>query len=400
MKVVIIGNNYSSLLGMIRAVGQAGHEAYLVNLVKACPHFSVRSLYDTDLIPVKSKYLKKAYFSTGVDDEQGLVDLLLREFSGMGEKLALIPTDDHSTSALDRNRAQLEPYFILPSVKNGGSILQLMDKNYQKQLARECGLPVAQGCVLQQKDGKYQIPGDLIYPCITKPQLSYLGKKKFIRRCEDRAQLETVLADISEFGEFPVLVEQFMPIDKELATLGACDGEHATLPGMILVSRDGHESYKGIAIEGTVLPASEYRGLFDKLREFMHRTGLNGLFDIDLYESGGVVYFNELNTRFGGSGHAFTAMGANLPGNWLHAVEHPEEGVQEMEITRSSHFFSERVFLGDYYSGYITLSEGKALQKNAEISFIKDPEDMAPYRQFRKKYITCVAGHALRSILK
>ena len=46
----------------------------------------------------------------------------------------------------------------------------------------------------------------------------------------------------------------------------------------------------------------------------MAATKLTGIFDIELFESHGDFYLNEVNLRYGAAGYAVTAMGINLPG--------------------------------------------------------------------------------------
>jgi hypothetical protein len=52
-----------------------------------------------------------------------------------------------------------------------------MDKIHQKDMARSVGLNVADGIVINIKDGLYVIPDVVAYPCYTKPLATMNGGK-------------------------------------------------------------------------------------------------------------------------------------------------------------------------------------------------------------------------------
>ena len=87
---VIMGRNYTSLLGMARAAGTAGCEVYLVKTAKQLPGpLSPRRLSSE----TKSRYVKKTFYSQ--EPKRGeMVDLLIREFAGKEGTVVLIPVDD------------------------------------------------------------------------------------------------------------------------------------------------------------------------------------------------------------------------------------------------------------------------------------------------------------------
>ena len=113
-----------------------------------------------------------------------MIQILLNHCKKDDKKVILLPTDDYTASTIDLNSELLSEFFLMPHVKEGFcNVVQLMDKNYQKELAKKCGLNIASGCRIDIHDGKYEIPEDIIYPCFTKPETSFLGDKKCMKKC-------------------------------------------------------------------------------------------------------------------------------------------------------------------------------------------------------------------------
>jgi hypothetical protein len=108
------------------------------------------------------------------------------------------------------------------------------------------------------------------------------------------------------------------------------------------------------------------------------------LFDIDFLDCQGKYYFCELNLRFGGSGDAITKMGVNLP---LMLVEKLSTGhVQTFpsEITHQATFINERVFLDDWYKGYLSEHDYKEIKDMSDFGFLDDKKDPRPFYAFQK----------------
>lgn len=173
---------------------------------------------------------------------------------------------------------------------------------------------VAEGVVIDIHDGEYNIPDTIQYPCYTKPLATMNGGKGGMHRCNNEKELTHALNEYitvrTQTGK--VLAEQYKEIDTEYALLGFSDGKEVVIPGilkLLVVSRKN----KGIALQGKVMPVEGFEEVIEKYKLLVLRIGFVGVFDIDFYESGGKLYFCEMNLRFGGSGYAITKMGVNLP---------------------------------------------------------------------------------------
>jgi hypothetical protein len=128
---------------------------------------------------------------------------------------------------------------------------------------------------------------------------------------------------------------------------------------------------------------------------------LTGVFDIDLYESNGNVYFNELNTRIGASGFALINDIQNLPELFINyllgALE--KTSLFNKDFTKRS-FASEKVVRERYYAGELSFKEYKKAINNADILSLKYDGDMGPYREFAKKDMILPIWRILRKLLK
>ena len=370
-RVVIIGRNYTSRLGMIRAVGMGGYD---VTVIKT------NGLPGTKDIDAYSKYVKE-YLYAKEPNRKELVSVILSLKSEQG-KTVLIPVDDYAASTIDDNIDLLKDDFLFPNIHmKQGAINELMDKKVQKELASQAGLKVTRGWTVDINGGHYSLPSDIIYPVFPKPQISFKGNKRCMIKCDNETELRRVLDDVASRRDCPILLEQYVEIEKEYALLGVSNGEEVIMPAMIQMLKSGSGAHRGVTLFGRVLSLDSYQPLTDQLKALMSSLHYCGLFDIDVYESHGHFYFNELNLRFGASGFAITISGMNLPLCFLNALNGQkwtgsDSGVKEVV------FVNEKVAYDDYYNGYISQSEYNDCVSKADICFVQSDIDINPYVRF------------------
>jgi len=372
--VVVLGRNYTSRLGMIRAAGQAG-----------CKVAVLRTDRHDDNIDRFSKYVVQ-YFQVPQPDAEGIIQLLLREFGGREKKVVLLPTDDYTASVIDQNQERLRDAFFYPNIGHEpGKVVHYMDKGIQKEMARKAGLDVAKGWTARWHDGKYVVPEKVDFPCFIKPELSIRGTKQSMRKCASGKELEETLGAIKGDEGAPVLIEQFIEIEKEYDIPGLALGETVILPGII----EKGEIFLGVTATGTMRPMEKYGGLGERLKQFIRQFHFWGLIDIELLESKGTIYFNELNLRFGASGFAMTGIGVNLPellikafvdGEYGESLEAKNIDVKVEEYT----FASEKVMMQKFAFRQLSHAEYKKILGNADFAFVRQETDPRPYREFRK----------------
>lgn len=375
MKAVVIGHGYTSRLGIIRSLGVIGCEITVI--VQAFHNRLGRWLRFDGGTPVDccSKYVDRVFWCPA-ESETEMIRLLLNECTDSQQKVVLIPDSDFAVAVVGRHAADLSQHFLFPTVPSG-LLEQWMDKSVQKQLARACDLAVADAWVLPADERIGSLPADLVYPCFTKPRETIHGGKTF-RRCDDEMALRKAMAEIASNGGMSVLVERYMPITTEYAVVGFADGAgDVCIPGLIEFTEAGQRHF-GIARMGKVLPPTGFSGLLETFSAFVRRLGFSGLFDIDFYDSGGTLYFNELNLRFGGSGYAVTKCGVNLPAIYVRTLCGEDTTSMSRQVTQGATFVNERMCIDDWSFYFLTEKEARSRIESADVRFVDDPDDPGP----------------------
>ena len=277
---IIIGRNYSTRLCLIQSMGEAGCDVVVIQTSKY--QKKIETIDASSRFVVGVKMCKEP-------NREGLIEII-NSYKDSSRRILLIPADDYAASVIDQNLDCLQDYFICPHVnKTQGSVIQLMDKEFQKSLAKRVGLNVAKSWIAYYVDGEYIIPSDVTYPCFTKPLECYSNGplKRFLKKCDSEKDLRNLLKRISRLYQVPILIEQYHKIDKEYAVLGLSLCSQSIIPSVIqmLSNKDG------LTATGTIFPISRIPNLQQKLTNLMSETQLVGLFDIDLYESEGELFF-------------------------------------------------------------------------------------------------------------
>ena len=270
----------------------------------------------------------------------------------------------------------------------------------QKALAKEVGLNVASSQIVEFNERKYDIPKNIEYPCFTKPLATIVGGKQLLRRCDNVAELRTVLDKASSFPNMRVLVEDFKTIDTEYAVLGFSNGHEAVIPGVIQILELAHGTHYGVAARGKIMPIDGFEEIIEKFKQFILKVGFIGVFDIDFYRSGQELYFGELNLRIGGSMYAVTKMGVNLPAMMVRTLI--GENIDDMPrlVSKTAVYVNERMVRDDWYLGYISTSDYMRLVGSAELSFVQDEIDPAPQNEYSREFTIMRYKRPIRRVLK
>ena len=383
-RVVVIGHGYTSRLGVIRALGKEGYEVYVIVMMpgrKTVPQKVARP------VDSYSKYVSKLYYC--LSDREQLIQLLLEKCSDAGQKVVLFPDSDFSEAAIDENQDRLRNHFLFPNINNTqGAVVAWMDKMRQKKTAQKIGLNVSPGWLIKVVDGKYNIPADLRFPCFPKPVATITGGKMGLQRCNDEKDLKRVLSSlIQKNATIDVLVEEYKNIETEYALLGFSDGNEVVIPGIIQTISLANGGHFGVARQGIVKPIAGFEPLVRQFEQFVKSTEFRGIFDIDFYKSEDCFYFSEMNFRYGGSGYAYTAMGVNLPDMLVRSLTGQSIAVMQQQITEEATFINERMCKDDWADNHITTRAFCKMMKTADISFVKDKDDIAPQRKYYSSLI-------------
>ena len=371
--VIIMGKNYCTSLGVIRALGRAGYKSIVIKVSRKKPRLKTPELF--------SKYVVR-YEQVYGDREKGVLRIL--EELAEDEKKLIIPTDDDCAYILDRNYGRLSDHYDLPTAgKKGGRLAELMDKSVQKQIARENGIRCAESATLRRDErNQYTIPQGIPFPCFVKPSLSAVSNKNGIRKCGNREELQSFLDAIAS-QVHSVIVEEYIDAENEYVLPGlSLDGDRVIIPGVIKKTKVGEGSLKGITAKGIPVHGEKFEELLRQMKELMKSIHLTGLFDIEVLEFKGMFYFNELNLRNGAAGYGITGNGVNLPAVYADCVIKGMKPEGAYSLSSEKGFVSEKVELDSFVRGDITFGEMMEDIRSSCIRFIRDPDDRIPYLHF------------------
>ena len=342
--VIVIGQGYSGRLSIAHSVAEIGCEVILIALV---PYKKDgKSLYDVKPIDGYSKYVKDVYYCHKKDGE-GIIKILLEKCTDENSKPIIIPDNDLSAAVVDKHFDVLKAHFLLPHMKEGAeNVSAWMDKIKQKSRAVEMGL----------------------------------------QECNSESELIDHLNSMRRFKNIDFLIEDFKEIEKEFAVLGFSDGENVIIPGILEILQLAHGSHYGVAIQGKVYPVTaEHEKLVGLFKEYVRSIGFVGIFDIDYFKSGDVLFFGELNLRFGGSGYAYTKMGVNLPEMFVRYVCGMSYKDMPNEVSGSATYVNERMLVDEWLMGFISKKEFRRLFYSSDIKFVESQEDKEPFREMKKR---------------
>ena len=384
-RAIVTGRNYSSNLCMARALGQAGYEVEVLRIFQTKPSVFVKSLLAPDAY---SKYVKAYHVCISNRKVKRIVNKL-KNLADPERKQLLIPVDDLLADIIDTHYEELKEYYYLPNVNDtAGALSHLMSKDVQKVMAKEAGLPVINSCMIRTENKMFEIPDSVQYPCFVKPNISKNSSKSQMKVCYSRNDLMKTLKKMSSKKDIEVLVEDYVLIRKEYSLLGLSTKSGVVAPGFFGAEKGGHKERRGVALIGKTLPCSLHQEIIDDIIRFVETLHYEGLFDVDLIETvDGEIYFIELNLRFGASGYAITQSGVNLPGMYADYMIFNKPIDLKCSINDTGKLFiSERVLFDEYINGYLSKKEVNEYMNVVDIHFIKNSEDMKPYKHFKKFY--------------
>jgi D-alanine-D-alanine ligase len=183
-----------------------------------------------------------------------------------------------------------------------------MDKDVQKRLFREAGLPIVEFLCISRaewernpKNAERQILKKFRLPLFVKP--ATLGSSVGMTKVRSRRELSVAMNVASEFAQ-KILVERAVRAREiEVAVLGNEDAR-ASVPGEVIPHREFYDYTAKYLEEGTklVIPAKLTRAQVRKLQDFAVRgfkaVECSGMARVDFFleKRTGKVFLNEINT--------------------------------------------------------------------------------------------------------
>ena len=391
----MLGSNPATRLTLIRCVGAIdGCKVTVINMVNSLPSHPSRT-FDTF-----SKYVDGFYYAKKFDAD-GLAQLLLDKCCVEGEKPILMSVDDDSACLIDMIQDRLRENFSFSNIDyTVGAISSLMDKGRQKELAKKFGFNVVESWKVDYVDGKYVIPDGIRYPCYVKGLLSYHSAKKYQKRCDSKCELETWLEVIARNNPSPLLVEEFIEIEKEYGIIGYSDTKSVLLPAIVELIDSGHGAHKGVSVFGRVKDIGSNNLLIQQIERLIKNIRLSGQFNIDIVETKGRLYFVELNLRFAAYGYAVFKAGVNVPAFQVKKECNVNFEGAINKVLSGCCYVNEKVASDDIIGGYRTWKNYSELIHKSDCRMVYDQRDKKPYYMFLqlmlKNYMISMISRLLR----
>ena len=292
-KVLIVGSDHHNTLGLIESFGLKGIKSYVILFVTR----------PADWV-LKSKYVEKGWMLMQPND---IIKTMLQNFTDKENKAIAIAASDRVAVLLDKNYDRLSSFFILPTVKEIGTLSAWMSKTKMAELAQAVGLLTPKYFLI--KNG--QIPTDVTYPCITKAVSSIEGSKSDICICYTKAELVKFLSDPKHCDS--IHVSTFIDKAFEFQFLGCSLGG-----GEVIIISGRTHIYRPNGIDNTFFLRfdkieDDFKETENKIRAFIKQTGYSGPFSVEfLRGKNNVNYFTEMNYRNDGNAICQTAAGMNI----------------------------------------------------------------------------------------
>lgn len=389
-RIIVLGKNYSTVLGAVRSLGEAGIPADVFFVTSGKQRFSIAG---------RSRYVFSYTEQVGREDEEIIRQIVSRWAGNPGKKL-LMPTDDYSAALIDRHYRTLSRDFVLPHTagEGDGEIVRLMSKAVQGELARAAGLKTARSwrvCLQEPAE----IPGDIVYPCFVKPESSFLGGKRGMMKCVSEAELEKELALLRAQQVPEVLVQEYIEIEEEYSISGICLGERVFLPALLRKIRVA-EAHKGVTVFGRIEEIRNLGEALEPLERMLAGIRFYGIIDVEVFRKGREFYFNEINFRTSAVCYAVTAGGVNIPAFCCRAMLQEGDEFPEATVAYGKKFLCEKAAWDDYIDGKLTAKELHRMYREADYFIIRNAEDPEPEKWFLRKArvrkITRLAGSWVR----
>lgn len=366
-KFIILGSDHSNTLGQIRCLGEMGIRPIVI-ITEKHPY-----------IINKSKYIGEYHIVDTIYDGPKYV---LEHYSNE-EYPPFIYTDrDDIMCAIDDYYDELKGKFIFWNAGQKGRIRQLINKEVQMALAKECGLNV----IPTEHVKRGEMPKKLQYPIFTKATNSlnpYWKANAFV--CHSDEELKEAY---KHMGVEEILLQKFVDKSDEIPIEGISinGGKEVRLLVKKSSTRFAENSF---GVYSKVIPFSD-KDLEEKVHKFMLKVQFSGIFEIEfIKDKKGNTYFMEINFRNTQYNHAYANIGINIP--FLYAKWHLNNHIDNSYKPTASYHILMSEFEDLKYSvlmGNLNFFSWLKDFTTADSFLYIDKHDMAPFWSLLRHKIT------------
>ena len=298
---IVMGGSVNGL-SFVRSLGRRGIPILLLDSERLLGTYSRYGT--TVLLPQPDK---------SPDEWVGLLEFLGSKLHVQG---VIFSTSDAHGLFVSQHARQLERYFrfLVPSAE---ATTQIVDKKTQYTIAKSVGIPIPQTYFPKDLDEVRSISATIAYPCIVKPYVSHVGRKKIAKKVvvvETKQGLVSVFESIGN-GDPSFMVQEIIPGEDNalygyLAFWDANHHEHAWLTKRKLRQYPPH--YGDGSLQETI-DCQEVAQLSRKLLHAFDYQGFVGIeFKFDARD--GTYRLMEINPRTVSGNQLCISAGVDFPG--------------------------------------------------------------------------------------
>ena len=373
IRVYILGHDHYNTYGIIRSLGEKGIKSNVVIIGTSMK----------DSFVLRSKYIyKKGAFPT----KEESISFLISEASVCETNILICCSDDAEELVMTYSDL-LKKLFILPVCDSIDDQKSYMSKSFITKLAEEIGFSVPMTWKVENR----KIPDSVMFPCITKPEISTLGRKSDIVKCLNRVELENIVYDKNRCSNFTI--QQYISFEKEISILG-------------VVLNDGTVVFSGCIdkIRTCMIGTSSFACMVDnsiigdykkKLEKLLSLTAYKGLFSAEFLLKDKVLYFLEINFRNDGNTYVSTKSGINLP--YLYVQSYLSQKKIDIPTPKLPCYFMLEIedFMSNVILGKVSLTEWRHNFLQSDCCLVYNKFDKKP---FLKKLYTFIVSIIKRKL--
>ena len=304
-KVIVVGEEHYTPLGVIRSLGEKGINP--IAYIKVNPRTKIASC---------SKYISELHL---VDDYGDAVDEIIDKYSKEETKPIVIPCDDIVVRCFDRIYDEIKDKMYVNNAGGSEKIAFYQEKDRMYELAKNCGLNVARAW----KVHRGEVPIDIEFPVITKPIESYEGWKQDYYVCENEKELKKAYEVIK--GN-TILLQYYIKKKTEITLEGFAFNKGNNV---IFAIKTRYTyilpDYYSMSM---IVSNSSNIDLENRLRKMFKKIEYEGIFEVEfMVDQSEKLWFLEINFRNSTWSYAATKTGMNLPYLWSKAMIGEQIGV-------------------------------------------------------------------------
>ena len=189
--------------------------------------------------------------------------------------------------------AQAEGFNVIP---NADAVNKTMNrKNIRKFAAEKLGLKTGPYEFVSTLEGLKEAAQRLGFPCVIKPVMSSSGHGQSVARSADDIEKSWEMAKEARGDASELIVEAFIDFDYEITMLTARNGKETVFCEPIgHEQRDGDYVFSWQPMQMSEIAKANAQEIAKKITDGL---GGRGLFGVEMFVKGDVVYFSEVSPR-------------------------------------------------------------------------------------------------------